>query len=166
MAFAQDGATRINFKFQDRDKNTATLTCYAPDAVVQADIVTWATTVGGPTLQAVSDATIVTISVVQDFSDAAAAQAVEGSDVERKGQFVFPVAGSKPSIFSIPSFLNTKVIDGSNIINTADSAVIAVLAMFEDTGLFDTVGLGNYRGEALLTHEKAPIKVHRKSDKG
>lgn len=166
MAFAQEGATRINFKFQDRDKNTATLTCYAPDAVLQEDVVTWATTVGGPTLQAVSDATIVTISIVQDFSDAAAAQAVEGSDVERKMRVTFPVAGSKPSVFSIPSVLNTKVIDGSNIINTADSAVIAVLAMFEDTGLFDTVGLGNYRGEPLLTHEVAPVKVHRKSDKG
>lgn len=166
MAIVPSGAKRMNFTFEDRDKNRSTLTLYAPSAVVSDDAATWATTDGVALLQPLTDARIASISIIDEYVNDDLTVPVEASDVERKGLFSFDVEGAGVSSFRIPSFLNTKVIDGTNTINTADAAVQAFINGMIDAGLIDVYGLGNFRGDKLVALATAPRKVHRGSTKG
>lgn len=166
MAIVRDGTTRMNFTFKDRDGNTATLTLYAPSLAVTEDVATWASTDGATIVQALSNAQITNISVIQSYIQDAPTVPVEASDVERKGVFSFNVEGAGHSTFRIPSFINEKVIDGTKFINTADTAVAAFINAMVDDGLFDVYQLGNFRGDPLETLVGPPYKSHVGSSKG
>jgi len=91
----------------------------------------------------------------------------EGSDVERKGVFVFntTVFGQHVKV-ELPSINNDYVVDGSNIIDQADADVAAFVDAMVDTGL----GAGNSpvsaTGADITGLFGAPKKIHRKSSKG
>jgi hypothetical protein len=166
MAIVADGTTAMNFTFRDRDNNTATLTLYAPSLAVTEDVAAWASGDGAVLVQALSNAVLTNISVIQKYVEDAPATPAEASDVERKGVFSFNVEGAGHSTFRIPSFINEKVIDGTKFINTADTAVAAFIAAMVDSGLFDTYQLGNFRGDPLETLVGPPYKTHVGSNKG
>lgn len=165
MAFTANGTTKMIFTFEDRDKNTSRLTLYVPGLALVEDVAAWATGAGATLLQALSNALITDISINQNFKQDTYVQPVEASDVERKGTFTFG-DGIGTSTFNIPSFINEKVVDNTQIINTADTAVAAFIAAMIDAGLFDAYGLANYRGEQLIELVNAPKKTHRGSSKG
>lgn len=166
MAFVQDLATAVTYRFADNDGNVGTLTLYAPDVVVGENVKTWAQGTGYTTVLAMTNASILGYTISINVYQTAPQAAVEASDVERKGVFTFPVSGGGRSTFSIPSIKNELVINGTQFLDESNAAVIAFIAMMEDTGLFDTVGLGNFRGDALLAHTIKPKKTHRNSAKG
>lgn len=167
MPLSAAGTATINYAFEDRDKNRSTLTLYAPSAAITENVETWATGAGATMLQALTDARIVEVSVIRNFRETdMATLAPETSDVERKGLFSFEVDGGGVSSFRIPSFLNSLVIDGTNTINTTAPAVVAFQNAMVDAGVFDLVGLGNFRGDKLIAPATPPRKVHRGSMKG
>lgn len=166
MAFVQELATAVTYQFVDNDGNKASLTLYAPDVVIGENIKTWAEGTGYSTVLAMTNASILGYAISIQVKQNAPQAAVEASDVERKGVFTFPVSGGGSSTFSIPSIKNELVIDKTQFLDEANAAVVAFTAMMEDTGLFDTVGLGNFRGDSLLAHTAKPKKTHRNSSKG
>lgn len=168
MAYAAVGTWSVNLSFLDRDNNPGKVSLNAPSAAVLEDITGWINTTLAPSMVALSDAKLVKVSVSQDWVDAtvAASTPAESADVERKGVFVFKVAAGYPSKVELPSFKNTKVIDGTDTINTADTDVAAFIAWMTDNSIFDTVGMANPRGEALTALKSAPHKIHRESSKG
>ena len=166
MAFVQELATRIVYAFRDLDGNTSTLTLYAPDTVLGEDIQTWAEGTGYAAILAMTNASITGYSIITQVKQDAPQLAVEASDVERKGTFTYPVQGGGSSTFNVPSVKNELVVDGTQVLDPDNAAVIAFHAMMEDTGLFDLVGLGNFRGDKLLPHIAAAKKTHRTSSKG
>lgn len=166
MAFVQELATAVTYQFVDLDGNKASLTLYAPDVVIGENIKTWAEGTGYTTVLALTNASILGYAISIQVKQNAPQAAVEASDVERKGVFSFPVAGGGSSSFSVPSIKNELVINGTQFLDEANAAVSSFTAMMEDTGLFDTVGLGNFRGDALLAHTAKPKKTHRNSGKG
>lgn len=166
MAIVSVGTKAINYTFEDRDGNTATLTLYAPADVITEDVETWATTTGAALVQALSDSQIRSVTIVQSYEEDTIVQPVEASDVERKGVWDFKVAGGGHSTFRVPSIKNTLVIDGTKFINRADAAVVAFEAAVIDTGLFDLYGLGNFRGDKLTALNNIPFKSHRGSQNG
>lgn len=166
MPIAAVGTKAINYTFYDRDNNSATLTLYAPADVITEDVEAWAIGTGAALAQAMSDAQIRQVTIVQTYEESTIVQPVEASDVERKAVFDFKVAGGGHSTFRIPSIKNTLVVDGTKYINRADAAVVAFEAAVIDTGLFDLYGLGNFRGDKLTALNNVPFKSHRGSNDG
>lgn len=166
MAWVQETAKAITYSFVDLEGNPSTLTLYAPVSVIQEDIDIWAQGVGYTTVLALTNASIIGYTTSQSFRQDAPQAAVEASDVERKGKFPMRVSGGGVSTFSVPSIKNEKVVNGSNILNPADADVLAFQAMLVDTGIFDLVGLGNFRGDALVAPSRAPYKAHRSNPNG
>lgn len=166
MPMVATGTTQINVTLEDRDKNTATVTFYAPAAALTEDVETFATGTLMTHLTALSNATVRRITINHTFENDSFAAPPEESDVERKGVFVWASQDRTTSKCEIPSFRSTLVIDGTETINTTDAAVVAFKAMMVDTGLFDTYGMGNYRGIKLVDYKSPPEKHHRASNKG
>lgn len=167
MAIVAAGTSAILFNFQDRDENTASLTLYSPSAAITEDVATWASTTGAGLVQALSNAKLISISIIQRFvNDDVSTLPVEASDVERKAVFSYDVAGGGVSTFRIPSIDNTHVVDGTKFLNPTDTAVAAFQAAMIDAGLFDVYGLGNFRGDKLVAPNGAPYKAHKGSNKG
>lgn len=117
---------------------------------------------------AISNALIVGVSINRSYVETAniALAAPESSDVERKAVYVFQTDEGQTVTVQIPSVDNTKVVDGTNILNPADAAVIAFGTLFLDTGL----GVGNspitVSGEDLTSLARPAYKRHRNSSKG
>lgn len=166
MAWVQETAKSVTYQFRDLDGNPGSLTLYAPNAVIQADLDLWAQGDGYTTVLALTNASIVGYSTSSSFLQDAPQAAAEASDVERKGKFPMRVQGGGVSTFSVPSIKNELVVNGSNILNPAAPEVIAMLAMLADTGLIDLYGLGNFRGDKLLAPSRPPYKAHRGSTEG
>lgn len=166
MAFVATGTQAINVTFEDRDGNQSTISFFVPGAAVTEDVETFATGTLITRLTALSDAFIRRVTMTHTFENDTYVQPVEACDIERKGVWVWKAEDRTTSKNEIPSIKNTLVLDGTNFINTTDAAVIAFKDMMVDDGLFDTYGMGNYRGIKLVDTKSAPEKIHRKSSKG
>lgn len=166
MAWVQETAKSVTYQFRDLDGNPGTLTLYAPNDVLQADIDLWAQGTGYTTVLALTNASIVGYTTSGAWRQDAPQAAIEASDVQRKGKFSMRVQGGGTSIFSVPSIKNELVVNGTNVLNPTDPAVVAMVNMLQDTGLFDVFGLGNYRGDKLITLARAPYKAHSASSEG
>lgn len=166
MAMVPVGTKSCVYTFKDNDNNTASLTVFAPATVLTEDVGTWATTTGLTTIQALSDAVIVGLSVNQKYEENAPADAGESSDVERKMRTTYKAASGARSTFRVPSIKNSLVVDETNTVNPAAAEVIAFHAMMIDATLFDIVGLGNYLGSPLVAKIGPSVKVHKGSNEG
>jgi hypothetical protein len=60
------------------------------------------------------------------------AVAAAASDVQEKAYFGFRTAANKASHFTIPTFKEAKMVAGSKLVNTADTAVAALITAMED----------------------------------
>jgi glycine cleavage system pyridoxal-binding protein P len=84
--------------------------------------------------------------------------------VERKGVFSFRAADGSSIIVSVPSLLNTKVIDETNVINKADAAVTSFINAMLDTSL-TLITPSSHLGSNIVMVDKA-VKTHRGSRRG
>lgn len=116
----------------------------------------------------VSNALLVGLSINRSYVETTniAAQAPEASDVERKAVYVFQTDEGQTVTVQIPSVDNTKVVDGTNILNPADAAVLAFSTLFLDTGLGAANSPITVSGEDLTSLARPAYKRHRNSSKG
>lgn len=164
MALTLAPAYDVSVTLVDRDRNTSTMTLHVDAAGDIADIETAITGTIIPAIAGVSDALVKSWSITRKaVDDTAASDAPETSDVERKGVFSFRGDNGQPYVISVPSFLNTKVIDRTNLINIADTQVAAFIAAIVTggTGAGPTTYLGS--DIVILDHAR---KMHRGSRAG
>jgi hypothetical protein len=168
MALVADTVWTISLTYVDRDKNKSVVQIYVPAALTNTEatvILNGVVAEIAPLTDAVLLKTALSIGSLEDTWPAT--PAVETSDVERYAEFIFstdrPPVKSK---ISIPSFLGTKVIDGTNTVNTSDADVSTFMAYMINTG----IGVGNspvgYAGDDLTAIFSAPEKKHRKNKNG
>lgn len=153
--------------FQDRDKNTASVSARFDSALTASGLETELLALGAA-IAAVVDSVLVAISytrTLQEIDQTVLNSAPETSDVERKGVFVFNTSYGTNSKMELPSIKNTLVVDGSNIINMADAAVIAFLAAVAP-GTPGAASPLDPAGGTLTFSGTAAHKMHRKSSKG
>ncbi len=164
MALTLQPAYNVTVSLVDRDRNVSSMTMHIDAASDIADIETAVTGTIIPAILGVSDALVKSWSITrQAVDDTAAADAPETSDVERKGVFSFRAADGAPYVVNVPSILNTKVIDRTNLINIADTAVAAFIAAIVTGGT--GAAPSSYLGSdiVLLDHAR---KMHRGSRRG
>ena len=116
-------------------------------------------------LAGISDAVVVGWTLTRQAVDSAPALPGEASDVERKGVFSALTDNGHTVTVSVPSILNTKVIDRTNQINLADAAVITFTNILDGTTLLDTAFMVSNRDEPVVEVIKGE-KHHRASSKG
>jgi len=164
MAFVADPYFTFTVSFIDRDGNTGSTSMKIADTVAAADIVDAFDTTIAAGIGAMSDAVVTGYTLTQSSQDPAYATPAEASDVERKGTFSFRDSGNNPVVVSIPSVKNTLVVDGTQVINTADTAVSTFVNLFI-TGVLGAVRPISHAGLDVVRLKSAK-KVHHKSSKG
>lgn len=165
MAFNRRPVWGLNFTMEDRDKNTSTLGFFVDSVNTVLEMETAVTTYYLPDLQALTDAKIKSWGLTSVWENDSTALAPETADVERKGVFSFRAANRAAFTISVPSILNTVVIDRSNIINPADTAVAKFVSDMLSSGLLALVRPRTYLGSDIASFEKAE-KHHRGSTRG
>jgi len=165
MALIQEPTYSVTLSLVDRDRNVSTMSVHIPTTSLIGAVETWVTGTLIPAVQGITNAVVKAWSIsTVAVDDAAVALAAEASDVERKGVFSFRASDGSTSIISVPSILNTVVIDETNIINKADALVIAFRdAILNTSGLLITAS--TYLASDLIMLDKA-VKHHRGSSRG
>jgi hypothetical protein len=167
MAFTSDATWAVSGTFQDRDRNTATMSFRLPGALLFAAAEAAALVVLNAAA-ALSDAILYDYNLSRGAMDYSllVALAPETADVERKGVFQARASNGQIVKFEVPSIKNTLVVDGSNVLLLSDADVTAFMAAIQDTGL----GAGNSpvtnAGVDLVANHGTPHKIHRRSSKG
>lgn len=156
MAF-ESRPWKLTFSTIDRDRNPGSVEMFVDTTLDFVAVETKASAMVA-LVGALMDAAITNYTITRAVVDDAAPQPPETSDSERKGVFRFELADGRFTSMSVPSFRNDKVIDGTNVINTADVAVAAfVAAVIADGG--DRVGVD-------IDNLVSAKKTHRKNSKG
>lgn len=165
MALVQRPTYDVTLSLVDRDRNVSNLSVHIPTTSLIGAVETWVTGTLIPAVTALTNAVVKAYSIsTSAVDDAAVALAPEESDVERKGVFSFRAADGSAQLVSIPSLVNTVVIDETNVIDKADAAVIA----FVNAILNTSAGLitpSSYLGSNIVLLDKA-VKKHRGSSRG
>lgn len=165
MAFSAPSFTDISLTLIDRDNNKSTMSLQTEallditdlDAAVVADLI--------PAIQALSDAVVIAYTVSRTSRDLSYTQPGEVSDVERKGVFTFRDAGGFSSIVAVPSIKNTLIVDGTNVIDRTNAAVVDFAGIMLGGSLLGASQPTSVHGNDLVAITKA-VKTHRKSSKG
>jgi hypothetical protein len=167
MALTQDVVARVTVFFVDRDSNRGTTSVYYPSANTVANIIDEVEGTLIPALQGMSDAVVDgwAINFGADDPAVSAADAPETSDVERKGSFVFKAANGQIVSAQIPSIKNTLVVDGTNVINSADALTIAYVDAMTTAGIDGLLPTSNVASD-ITSIVGFGAKIHRKSSKG
>lgn len=137
MAFVPK-AWSVNVTVKDNDKNISTVTAYQGGGLPFGDVETFAAAFAAD-VAALSDGVVMGYTINRVIVQDAPADPGEVSDVERKGVFTFVLANTRKTRVSIPSYKNSLVIDGSNLLTQADAAVSAFLIRMEASGT-DSIG--------------------------
>jgi len=165
MALVQQPTYNVTLSLVDRDRNVSSMSVHIPTSSLIGAVETWVTGTLIPAVQGISNAVVKAWTINSSaVDDAAVALAPEAADVERKGVFSFRAADGSAYVLSVPSILNTVVVDETNIIDKADAAVIA----FRDAILNTSAGLitpSSYLGSNIVMLDKA-VKTHRGSSRG
>lgn len=162
---AANRPTVVTLTIADRDGNKRTTSIIFPGTLSIADLIlnlaAVEAAVAGITNGYIVDGTI-TIDLVQTTVEAEPPP--ESSDVERKGTFVFLTDAGTYAKYEVPSVDPALVVDGSNVLNRADPAVVTYVNLM--TGLNGVIG-------DVVTGAGIPIaslfsakKTHRASSKG
>lgn len=166
MALVEAPVKTINVTLQDRNNNNGTLTFYTPAAVITEDVTDFITATLIPNILALSNATVVGWSVVQSARDDVADNTDLASNVERKLSISFATSDMSTMNLEVPSVKQSLVVKDTNVVDPTNAAVATFINMILDTGLFDTYGMGNFRGASLVAVKSPPKQVHRYSTKG
>jgi hypothetical protein len=162
MALTLGTVWNVDVTLRDRDRNDGSISVHVPGATAEADLIDYVEDVLIPAVNALSDAEVIGYSIGKTASDPVAATPAEASDVERKGVFTFRDAEGFTVTVSVPSIMNTLVVDNTNQIQATGAPADFVTAMV--TGA-DGVAASTRRG-IDLTALAAAKKTHRKSSKG
>lgn len=164
MAMVADPYFTFTISLIDRDKNTGSFSMKIADTVAASDIVAAFGSDIAAALGGLSDASVAGWTLTRSAQDPEYATPGESSDVERKGVFSFRDDQNNPVVVSVPSIKNTLVVDGTQVINSADALVTAF------TNLFVTGALGVVRPISNAGNDVVRLatakKTHRKSSKG
>lgn len=147
----------LSMTFQDRDKNKSTTGIFFQSALAYLDVEA-AAAAAVAAFGALSDAPIVEYSISRNYVETGAINPPETSEVQKKGYFSFSLADRRKTSFEIPSIKPSVVVDNTNVINTADALVVALVTAV-------TAGGTDVSGQDIIRLEKA-VKVHRQSSKG
>lgn len=138
MAF-ENRPWSITYTFKDREGNVGSATVYVDETLDWLGVEAKASAMAG-FMGNLSDSPITQYTISRLVTDPVSPQPPEISDVERKGRFVFKLADTRTTSVSVPSIKNSLVIDGSNLIDTANVAVAAFAAAVIEDGA-DRVGV-------------------------
>lgn len=165
MALVQQPTYNVTLALVDRDRNKSTMSVHIPTSSLIGAVEGWVSGTLIPAVQGISNAVVSGWSIsTAAVDDAAVALAPEESDVERKGVFSFRASDGSSCLISVPSLLNTKVIDETNVINKTDAAVTAFIdAILDTSGTLITPS--SYLGSNIVMVDKA-VKTHRGSRRG
>lgn len=165
MALVERSYQTLTLTLRDRDLNTSQVELRFSALLDLTDFLTAIPTVVVAALAGISDAVVVSWTLTRQAVDAVPADALETSDVERKGVFSLLTDNGHTVTVSVPSIKNTLVIDRTNQINLADALVIAFTDILTGETLLDTAFMVSNRDEAVVTVIKGE-KTHRGSSKG
>lgn len=166
MAIEAAPTYSVSVTLVDRDKNRSSVSFHVPNSVTVGALATQMGDSLIPAIQGISDAVVESWSITQSATDhAAASLAPESSDVERKGVFSFRADNGAPFVCQVPSIKNTVVIDETNIIDRANTAVAAFITAVTDPGLLELGKPSTYLGADIIQLDKAR-KTHRGSGRG
>jgi hypothetical protein len=164
MALTLQPTYNVTLSLIDRDWNTSSMTVHLPAASVIGTVETFVTANLIPAVQGISNAVVKAWTITRSAVDnAAVADAIEASDVERKGVFSFRAADGSAYVVQVPSILNTLVIDRTNLIDIGDSLVVAFLDAIT-AGITGSLP-SSYLGSDLVRIDHAR-KKHRGSSRG
>lgn len=165
MALEPYTTYRVSVSMRDRDNNISNVGFNYPAANTIGNVEAELTGTVIPAIAAISDAVVVGYSINYGAGDDVAPVAPETSDVERKGVFTFRVDNGQVVKYEVPSIRNTLVVDGTNVLNPADAAVIAFIAAITSPGIEGLQPVSNVGG--LIVSQASPArKMHRRSSKG
>ena len=167
MALVADTVARVALFYVDRDNNQASVSAYYGSDNTVANIIAEVEGVLAPAVSGMVDAVLTGYSINFGADDTAvsSANAPETSDVERKGSFVFKAANGQIVSMQLPSVKNTLVVDGTNVINSADALTVAFVAAVTTAGVDGLQPTTNI-GEPVISLERPGRKIHRGSSKG
>lgn len=167
MALTLNPVYYITVSFKDRDGNISGVSVYYPSSNTLSNVTAEVAGTLIPALQGISDAVVVgfSTSLASLETDPLLTTAPETSDVERKAVFQFKADNGGKMKIEIPSVKNSLVVDNTNVLNSADPLVAAVITAFTSAGL-DGLAPHSYLGSPIVETVGAPHKIHRKSSKG
>jgi len=165
MALVERSYQLLTIQMRDRDGNKSSVEMRFSALLDLTDFLAAIPTVVVAALAGISDAVVVGWTLTRQAVDSAPALPGEASDVERKGVFSALTDNGHTVTVSVPSILNTKVIDRTNQINLADAAVITFTNILDGTTLLDTAFMVSNRDEPVVEVIKGE-KHHRASSKG
>ena len=165
MALVERSYQLLTIQMRDRDLNKSSVELRFSALLDLTDFLAAIPTVVVAALAGISDAVVVGWTLTRQAVDSAPALPGEASDVERKGVFSALTDNGHTVTVSVPSILNTKVIDRTNQINLADAAVITFTNILDGTTLLDTAFMVSNRDEPVIEVIKGE-KHHRASSKG
>jgi len=151
---------QVNFTITDGSGTASRLTVHFNDNLPIADL-TEAAQALATLIDAVTEGAVTNIgAVLQVALPGGLASADANSAVERGARFIFTTAGVPRASFRIPTFADTKVTPNSDVVNTADSDVVALtnalISGIATSGI--TATMQNYLGDdvtALSSARKA-----------
>jgi len=165
MALVERSYQLLTIQMRDRDLNKSSVEMRFSALLDLTDFLAAIPTVVVAALAGISDAVVVGWTLTRQAVDSAPALPGEASDVEPKGVFSALTDNGHTVTVSVPSILNTKVIDRTNQINLADAAVITFTNILDGTTLLDTAFMVSNRDEPVVEVIKGE-KHHRASSKG
>lgn len=166
MALVQSPTYNVTLSLVDRDRNVSTMSVHVPTTSLIGAVETWVSGTLIPAIQAISDAVVKAWTINSSaVDDTAVALAPESSDVERKGVFSFRAVDGSTYVVSVPSVLNTLVIDETNIISKSNAAIVNFATAMIDTSLVTLISPATYLGSDIIMLDKA-VKHHRGSRRG
>lgn len=165
MALVREATWSIAYQFRDNNGNTSSASVNVDSTVILADIQTLAATLAAR-LSAVSDAELVGYSLSLQYTEDSPVAALETSEVERKLRVPLTAGVYRnASYLEVPSPRFTLEVNGTDIVDLADPAIVALReALVNAGGVLGSSGLRTYFG-ADITATGEPFVTHRNRKK-
>lgn len=147
-------AINVTFTVRDGKGQESPITIQLPTSVSPGDAIAFAKT-AWPLVDALIDGGNVVGRVSFEVDGLSSANPVGGADVQEIGRFVFKTVNNFTKSLGLPTFLETKLTPGTDLIDTTDADVAAFVTMMEsgiDTtpnGGSGVISPSDYRGEDL-----------------
>jgi len=131
--------TNVTFSIEDGKSSQSIVTFPLPAATAIADAIAFAKTVW-PILDPLITGGNVVARVSQIVSGITSSNPLGSADIQEKAKFVFQSLAPFTKSISLPTFLEAKMVAGSDVVDTSDTDVAAFITAMVD-GL-DTTGQG------------------------
>lgn len=138
MAWEERPTASLSYTLVDETGSRAQLSLDVPEGTAM-DVAMTAAGALRPLIQAITDCAVVAYSLTYSATDDAPEAPQAGSRVERKGVFIFRVAGGKTARITVPGILQAVVLKSGRIdedrpvVAAFTGALVAVDAIFSDS---------------------------------